>query len=233
MPNSGLPSDTFYCPGTQLQLQVREGSYQWAWPDGSILPTYQPGPNETSVTLQLANHCGQFSQKINVYALQNSDYADIDTLMCQGVPYKADFAQDQFVRISWDDGDSSSTRIIDKAYSGSVAVRHPCGDSWLSVEIDRERCHCTLYLPTAFTPNGDGLNDVYAPVYDCLPQFFEMSIFDRWGKVVFESTDYNKGWDGQINGQPAEAGFYAVRVSILGVGSREMRTDGASLLLRR
>src|SRR5690606_16829124 len=103
----------------------------------------------------------------------------------------------------WDDGDTSRSREIRKAYAGIAEIDHPCGDSWVPVAIQRERCDCNLYLPTAFSPNGDGLNDTYAPVYDCQPQFFEMSIFDRWGKVIFETTDYTKSWDGTINGRPA------------------------------
>ncbi len=79
----------------------------------------------------------------------------------------------------------------------SVKDVHLCTDS---VE------HClvidpyyTLYIPNAFTPNGDGKNDVFLPkgIYVCN---FEMFIFDRWGQQLFHATDITQGWNGKVNG---------------------------------
>lgn len=232
-PVTGLPTDTFYCPGSPAQLQLLPGTYRWWWPDSSTALTYTLAADENEVLLRLENHCGQFTENITVHRLDIPDFADIDTVLCQSAPFLADFSWDNYTRIRWDDGDSSRSREIRKAFNSSVAIDHPCGDSWVQVLIQRERCDCNLFLPTAFTPNGDGLNDSYAPVYDCEPQLFEMVVFDRWGKVVFQSKDASEAWNGTINGQAAEAGFYAVRVSLLGESSREMRTAGAAVLLRR
>ncbi len=66
-----------------------------------------------------------------------------------------------------------------------------------------------LTMPNAFTPDGDGLNDVFRPV--TLPEkisSFSMYIYDRWGKQVFFSNDISKGWDGTLNGNPAQIGGY-------------------------
>lgn len=65
-----------------------------------------------------------------------------------------------------------------------------------------------VYVPTAFTPNGDGRNDVLKPVtYGRIkPVYF--TIYNRWGQVIFTTTDFSKGWDGRINGQPVETGVY-------------------------
>jgi gliding motility-associated-like protein len=59
----------------------------------------------------------------------------------------------------------------------------------------------TIYVPNAFTPNSDGNNDVFNVVGLGLdPDQFEMWIFDRWGNLIFSTTDLNKGWDGKVNG---------------------------------
>jgi len=232
-PFTGLPSDTFYCSGTTAELQLKAGNYLWFWPDSSTNSSYFPLQDESSVTVRLENHCGQFTETIQINRLEPPNYPEIDTVYCQGLPYMADLNWDSYTRIRWDDGDTSRIRRITKVYAGSAEIRHPCGDQNLQVSINRERCDCNLFLPTAFSPNNDGLNDTYAPVYDCKPKFFEMIIFDRWGKVVFETMDYTKSWDGTINSQPAESGFYAVRVSLVGVASNELRTEGTSVLLRR
>lgn len=59
-----------------------------------------------------------------------------------------------------------------------------------------------IYVPNAFTPNNnDGLNQMFIPKgvgFD--PDNFEMQIFDRWGIMIFKTTDINKGWDGKVKG---------------------------------
>jgi gliding motility-associated-like protein len=57
----------------------------------------------------------------------------------------------------------------------------------------------TLYIPDAFTPNGDNVNDLFLPKGDYI-QTYNMYIFDRWGMMLFHSTDITKGWNGGVNG---------------------------------
>jgi gliding motility-associated-like protein len=60
-----------------------------------------------------------------------------------------------------------------------------------------------IYMPNAFTPNGDGLNDYFMPKGTGLdPDNFEIWIFDRWGNMIFNGTDIYKGWDGTVQGHP-------------------------------
>jgi gliding motility-associated-like protein len=58
----------------------------------------------------------------------------------------------------------------------------------------------TLFIPNAFTPNGDGRNDVFLPQGIGIdPNQYELLIFDRWGDLIFVTTDLNQGWDGRAN----------------------------------
>ncbi len=57
----------------------------------------------------------------------------------------------------------------------------------------------SLYIPSAFSPNGDGINDVFKPVGEYLTDF-DMYIFDRWGEEIYHTTDITKGWDGTVHG---------------------------------
>jgi gliding motility-associated-like protein len=79
----------------------------------------------------------------------------------------------------------------------TVTNKHGCTD-----EVE----HCiyispyfTIYIPNAFSPNGDGLNDVFTAkgTYVCN---FQMYIFDRWGMLLYYTEDMDKGWDGRVNG---------------------------------
>ncbi|MFI5188512.1 MAG: gliding motility-associated C-terminal domain-containing protein, partial [Chitinophagales bacterium] len=65
-----------------------------------------------------------------------------------------------------------------------------------------------LYMPSAFTPNHDGKNDIFRIPLNVSLLLNEFSIYDRWGHKIFSTQDIGSGWDGTINGQPASTGVY-------------------------
>lgn len=69
-------------------------------------------------------------------------------------------------------------------------------------------------MPNAFSPNGDGLNDIFKIEMLEYDKITEFRIFNRWGRQVFETNNPNKGWDGSISGQPAPADVYYYQVKI-------------------
>lgn len=69
-----------------------------------------------------------------------------------------------------------------------------------------------LFFPTAFSPNSDGLNDVFEPI-GLFAEEYELIIFNRWGELVFASKDFNTAWDGTINERDAPEGVYVYKVS--------------------
>ena len=72
-----------------------------------------------------------------------------------------------------------------------------------------------LMVPNVFTPNGDGQNDEFRVAYRSLREF-HIWVYNRWGKLVYESTDPAKGWDGNIGGRPASEGAYYYVIRALG-----------------
>ncbi|RYE10307.1 MAG: gliding motility-associated C-terminal domain-containing protein, partial [Sphingobacteriales bacterium] len=67
---------------------------------------------------------------------------------------------------------------------------------------------CTPFIPSAFTPNGDGKNDVFRLVSKGDIRLKELMIFNRFGQKVFESTDIDNSWNGSFNGEPVDVGTY-------------------------
>ncbi len=64
-----------------------------------------------------------------------------------------------------------------------------------------QECHCNVFIPTAFSPDGDGINDEFKPQFDCELYDYQFVILMRnWG-VVFETKDPNKAWDGKWKGE--------------------------------
>lgn len=105
-------------------------------------------------------------------------------------------------------------------YNGEIVqVEHP-GIYWLQV-IDENGCvgkdsitvfekHCLsgIYFSNAFTPDGDGKNDIFKPVVARKVKQYRFSVFNRWGSIVFQTTDTEKGWDGKVGGNVQSAGVF-------------------------
>lgn len=89
----------------------------------------------------------------------------------------------------------------------------------------------TFYFPTAFTPNGDGLNEVFKPA-----TFYEgpydIRIYDRWGQLVFQSNDPKEAWDGSVFGGPGDAGAYNYIVSYEGCVRDKEFLNGVVYLIK-
>ncbi|MFK7934457.1 MAG: gliding motility-associated C-terminal domain-containing protein [Saprospiraceae bacterium] len=98
-------------------------------------------------------------------------------------------------------------------------------------EIDIVFEPANLYLPTAFSPNGDGINDVYQWFGKNL-ELRQFSIFNRWGELVFQTTDANQFWDGKFRNETAAAGVYygVLKYLDLNTGYVEIKTGSISLI---
>ena len=79
--------------------------------------------------------------------------------------------------------------------------------------ISLRPCESCLYVPNAFSPDGNGINDVFRSFPVCEIFYFEMKVFDRWGNLLFESYDPSMGWDGRFKGKKLQPGTYAWWIS--------------------
>ena len=89
-----------------------------------------------------------------------------------------------------------------------------------------------LFYPTAFTPNNDGLNDVFN-VFGQFITTFEMRIFNRWGEMMYSTDDLEKGWDGHFKGTLMPEGTYVFRANITDQAGRTFERSGTILLLKK
>lgn len=89
-----------------------------------------------------------------------------------------------------------------------------------------------LFYPKAFTPNGDALNDLFN-VYGQYINKFEMDIFNRWGELMFTTTELDIGWDGNFKGTPMPEGTYTFVATITDLAGRTFKKSGSVLLMRK
>lgn len=89
-----------------------------------------------------------------------------------------------------------------------------------------------VYIPEAFTPNDDGTNDLFQPVFTFIPKEYELRIYNRWGNVVFETKDYSKPWNGkEPNGNSAPTGSYIYYLRIKSPNDQIVEQKGSILVI--
>ena len=100
-----------------------------------------------------------------------------------------------------------------------------------SVYIQTENC-CDVTLPDAFSPNGDGRNDLFRIISHGNQYIKKLIIFNRWGQKVFETSEQSKGWDGRFNGIPQDMGTYGYYIKYICTDGRAFEKKGDLLLVR-
>jgi len=88
-----------------------------------------------------------------------------------------------------------------------------------------------VFIPTGFSPNGDGVNDVLQIMGEGILSL-NLAIYDRWGQRVFQTTDVNTFWDGTFNGQPLNSGVFAYKVFAVLADGTEISQSGNITLMR-
>jgi gliding motility-associated-like protein len=89
----------------------------------------------------------------------------------------------------------------------------------------------TPMSPTGFSPNNDGNNDIFNIYGTNDATNYELEVYNRWGEMIFRSTDKSEGWDGTYHGEPVPVGVYAFRYNVI-VGGKTYKSKGTVTLLR-
>ena len=136
----------------------------------------------------------------------------------------------------------SSTTIFNPVgrYNGSIdtikyklVVRDVagCADSAF-VTVRVFKTEPSVFVPTGFTPNGDGLNDLVAPIAVGIQKINYFSIYNRWGQLVFTTTINGKGWDGRIKGALQNSGVFVWLVNAVDYTGKTVFLKGTVALIR-
>ena len=122
----------------------------------------------------------------------------------------------------WNTG--STECCIDPTTSGmySLQIGDGCTTATDSVQVDFVRCKDCVLLPSAFSPNADGLNDRFGPIINCDISNYMVQVFNRWGERVFLSYRKEQRWDGMYRGALSPVGtYYCVLEFVSPAGKRE------------
>ncbi len=228
-----LGADTVVCNGKPLLLNPGNYSYPMRWQDGKIAPQREVSQSGL-YWVAASNSCGSDFDTIEVVFTDPIPEGIFDTLACKGEETYFDF-HGPGVSVLWFDGNTAPARSFKEEGIYSLSISNPCGVFNRQIFLTQGNCECPVHIPNAFTPDGDGLNDKFRIGYDCRFASYSIQIFDRWGKLLYEGSDYDDGWDGMIGKRPAAVGVYNYRVQyqwlVKGV-PRENEQRGTVTLVR-
>ncbi|WP_229215100.1 T9SS type B sorting domain-containing protein [Dyadobacter bucti] len=119
----------------------------------------------------------------------------------------------------------------DLEYSFQIRANSVTPGLWSLSNVINYKRSAGVFVPDAFSPNGDGYNDILEAKSNQL-QSINFSIMNRWGEVVFHSDDISNSWDGTINGENAPVGYYIYKMIFVDDIDQTVEKNGTFMLLR-
>lgn len=243
---------------TNLSQFADANGYQWDFGDQFtsqvVNPThtyYQPG--KYTVRLSATNATGQVITEtklniIEVYAQPVADFEIKPTLLYipEGILYTNNRSFNAS-RFEWDFGDGTTSTEFEPQHAytqaGFYTIRliaynqFDCADTLTRENIVNVQRGGQILIPNAFSPGGgagsvgsDGKNDIFLPITRGVVDF-ELMIFNRWGELLFQSRDPEKGWDGTYNGKLCQQDVYVYKVAAsYENGERYIRVGDVNLI---
>jgi gliding motility-associated-like protein len=232
LPIVNLGKDTTLCDDNTLLLNATNTYATYYWQDASTSPTYtvtNAGTYAVKVTL---NGCITKDTTVVQYQLKPKFTLGADKLICPGLTITLDpKLTTTGLQYLWQDGTTLTTYNATQQGLYYVDISNYCGDTRDSITITKGLCK--VYVPTAFTPNGDGINDVFKVGGGEAFTYFSLNVFNRWGAKIFTTKNISEGWNGTIQNKPQPTGAYIYQVEYKDATTNEIfRMKGTVVLIR-
>lgn len=249
-PNAGAGADMTICYGTRVQLNGSIVGSQFSWsPTNSLVNenslTPVAGPTRTTAYILTVTDTVGCPKPVKdtilvtvippVQAFAGKDTFAVPTQPLQmnasgGTAYQwtpADFLSDPSIAnpVAVFDDKTDSIRYTVRVSNGACYA-----EDQVLVRIFRNGPD--ILVPSAFTPNADGRNDVIRPALFGISKFHYFNIYNRWGQLVFSTSEENKGWDGNFSGVAQASGAYVYQASGTDYQGNAIFRKGTVVLIR-
>jgi gliding motility-associated-like protein len=218
-----LANDTTLCDPQTIILDAENGSpATYLWSDGLTIPVREVDyAGNFQVTVTLDDYCVTQADIQVDYAISPTAVLPEDTTLCLQGSLNLDvtmpFGGADYL---WSDGSTNPTLTVLDEGTYSVSVSNFCGEATDEISVVYDKCD-GLFIPNAFTPDFDGVNDDFALYSDGdVKQVLQFEIYDRWGELIFSTSgpvnnlrDFK--WDGTYRGKIAPAGVYVYVVDVI------------------
>lgn len=205
--------DSVACLGDTIQLVAQDvggAVFSWEKPNGSVVEgrelTIEGVVNSDSGVYQLTLHrCTSNNATLNLTVKAPPPFnLGENQIICRNtLTLDAGSGFDSYL---WNTGETTQVITVDLA--GDYSVKVTTENCTVSDGISVLNCDSKPYIPNAFTPDGDGKNDHFFPLIASEVASYYFFVYDRWGKLLFESEVANEGWDGTYKGNPCPVGLY-------------------------
>lgn len=209
IPAVNLGPDTTLCPGANYPLDAGNPNATFAWSTAATSQSINVSTAGYYNVVVTENNCSGVDG-VNILYYPDLDMGP-DIAFCDENSVSITAGPPGFEYL-WSTGDTGSTIAVYSAGIYSVALNN--GDCVLRDTIDVSGAPGLglLFVPNAFTPNKNGINDEFK-VYGDGITYFHLTIFDRWGELVFETEDINEGWNGLVgNAEKPFCDVYVYRI---------------------
>jgi gliding motility-associated-like protein len=227
-----LPAETGFCTGLNVVLNTGGGYSAYLWNDGSMADSLVVNlPGTYSVSVVDAHGC----------ELTDTTVVERHDPLAGGMPDSLEVCQfteaslspgSGFSTYHWSNGSMESVLTLSEpgTYTVTVTDGIECVQTFTTV-VTEDPASGLLFLPNAFTPNGDGLNDRFGPTGTTGPGY-HLRVYNRWGELVFETSDPTDGWDGRHHGEWVQEEMFVWVMEMATCGSGPSQVSGSVLLLR-
>lgn len=248
-PPANAGNDTTVCYGRTVQLHAAGGlNYQWS-PSSFLNATNIANPvavNPTATTQYIVavtdiTGCPKpaFDTVIlNVDPLVVADAGPSDTTSVLGEPLNLTGSGGigyEWTPSTWLSNTNTANPVAlpedNITYYLKVTSEAGCTNAD-SIRIKLYKVPPSLYVPTGFSPNNDSKNDVLTPIALGMRTLNYFRVFNRWGKLLFATTQKGKGWDGTFNGSPQDPGTYVWMAEGTTFQNRLIKLKGTVVLIR-
>lgn len=228
LPQVSLRDDLYVCANIPVSIQPDyEHALTFTWSDNSHdnnLVITQPGTYWVEVT----NSCGEASDTTVV----SQGFPPIIELGPEATIFSGETITLDASAIDatylWQDHSTNPTLVVSEPGYYWVIVENICGSTFDDVTINT---NIFLKIPTAFSPNDDGLNDYFTLIHQgVFTENFTLKIFDRWGILIFESNAIQNTWDGKIKGKPAPLDAYIYQVFYEDYNGKQFQQGTVSII---
>jgi gliding motility-associated-like protein len=212
------------------------GNYQYTWTPAVSTNTMASNIKPGKYLVELKDNAGCITNvpEINVTNIgaPTKIFLGKDTTICTGEKvFLSTIASGNYL---WQDNSTAATYVASQ--TGKYWVRVTNGNGCVSsdtISINVVTNCVDIYFPTVFSPNNDGLNDNFGPIGNLnAVSNYKLSVYNRWGNLVFSSTDPRKRWNGEWNGELTADAAYTWFASYIFEGSAPKFKKGSLVIVR-
>ena len=225
-----LPDDTLFCHDDIYGIDLNNNSSDtnFNWSDIGVSDSFREFEAEGVYSVRASNsYCFTEDSLMvsffeSVIPIGQNVFSFDDTVLCDYDNLEVNLFFENIDEYIWNDGYTEGSRVLNETGFYSVAIsKEQCSISD-TINLIFEECLPDIYVPNAFSPNGDGINEEFR-IFGKDISVQKIDIYDRWGGLIFESKNFDDSWDGKVGNRLMLSGVYIYLIEYLDENNNQVR----------